>query len=78
MGHGYNTPGKSSPVFDDGKTQLKEYAYVRAIGYEVYNKLISEGYRCYIVHPEVDEITSQSHDLSLRVQRVNANMLKKK
>ena len=51
MGHGFNTPGKSSAVFDDGKTQLKEYAYVRAIGYEVYNKLISEGYRCYIVHP---------------------------
>lgn len=78
MGHGFNTPGKSSAVFDDGKTQLKEYAYVRAIGYEVYNKLISEGYRCYIVHPEVEEITSQSYDLNLRVQRANKKYLEEK
>ncbi len=78
MGHGCNTPGKSSPVFDDGKTQLKEYAYVRAIGYEVYNKLISEGYRCYIVHPEVEEITSQSYDLNLRVQRANKKYLEER
>ena len=77
-GHGCNTPGKSSPVFDDGKTQLKEYAYVRAIGYEVYNKLISEGYRCYITHPEVEEITSQSYDLNLRVQRANKKYLEER
>lgn len=70
-GHGCNTPGKSSPIFDDGITQLKEYAYVRDIAYSVYNKLISQGYRCYITHPEVEELTSQSYDLSLRVQRAN-------
>ena len=77
-GHGINTPGKKSPIFDDGKTQLKEYAYVRAIEYEVYNKLISEGYRCYIDHPEVEEITSQSYDLCLRVQRANAKYAEEK
>lgn len=77
-GHGNNTPGKSSPVFDNAQIRLKEYAYVRAIEYEVYNKLISEGYRCYIVHPEVEEITSQSHDLSLRVQRANAKYAEEK
>ena len=28
MGHGFNTPGKSSPVFDDGKKQLERISNV--------------------------------------------------
>lgn len=70
-GHGSNTPGKKSPLFDNKQTRLYEYAYVRDITAAVYSKLISDGYRCYIVHPEIDEITSTSKDLILRVNRAN-------
>lgn len=70
-GHGSNTPGKQSPLFSDGITRLKEYAYVRQITYGVYNKLISEGYNVYIVHHEIEEIGTTNNDLKLRVNRAN-------
>lgn len=77
-GHGQNTPGKRSPLFDDKITRLYEYSYVRSIVSSVYDKLTSEGYNCYIIHPETDEIVSTNNDLKLRVQRANQKYTEQK
>lgn len=61
-GHAKSTPGKQSP---DG--QLKEYAYTREIVSLLADKLKRNGYKVFIVTPEVDK------DISLkeRCNRIN-------
>lgn len=77
-GHGENTPGKRSPKLDDGR-QLLEWAYAREIVNGIAERLKHEGIPYYLVHPEDEEIKSQSYDLSLRTTRANtkASSLKK-
>lgn len=70
-GHGVNTPGKMSPKLDDGR-QLFEWAYAREIVNGIAEKLKAEGIPYYLVHPEDEEIKSQSNDLILRTNRANA------
>lgn len=69
-GHGKNTPGKRSPKLENGK-QLFEWAYVREIVNGIANKLQEEGIGYHIVHPESNEIDSQSKDLIIRTTRAN-------
>lgn len=66
-GHGNNTPGKRSPIFDDGITQLLEYKYTREITKAVIDELVKDGYMCYLITPEENDIP-----LSRRVARANA------
>ena len=70
-GHGKNTPGKMSPKLEDGR-QLFEWAYAREIVKGIAEKLKAEGIPYYLVHPEDEEIKSQSNDLILRTNRANA------
>ena len=70
-GHGKNTPGKMSPKLDDGR-QLFEWDYAREIVNGIAEKLKAEGIPYYLVHPEDEEIKSQSNDLILRTNRANA------
>ena len=70
-GHGKNTPGKRSPKLENGK-QLFEWSYVREIVEGIAKKLQEEGINYYLVHPEYDEIGSQSNDLIIRTTRANA------
>lgn len=69
-GHGKNTPGKRSPKLENGK-QLFEWAYVREIVDGIAKRLQEEGIGYYIVHPESNEIDSQSKDLIIRTTRAN-------
>lgn len=69
-GHGKNTPGKRSQKLENGK-QLFEWAYVREIVEGIAKKLQEEGIGYYIVHPESNEIDSQSKDLIIRTTRAN-------
>lgn len=61
-GHDKSTPGKQSP---DG--QLKEYAYTREIVSLLADKLKRNGYKVFIVTPEVDKDVS----LKERCNRIN-------
>ena len=61
-GHAKSTPGKQSP---DG--QLKEYAYTREIVSLLADKLKQNGYKVFIVTPEVDKDVS----LKERCNRIN-------
>lgn len=70
-GHGKNTQGKRSPKLENGK-QLFEWSYVREIVDGIAKKLQEEGINYYLVHPEYDEIGSQSNDLIIRTTRANA------
>ena len=70
-GHGKNTTGKRSPKLENGK-QLFEWSYVREIVDGIAKKLQEEGINYYLVHPEYDEIGSQSNDLIIRTTRANA------
>lgn len=65
-GHGEETPGKRSPVMEDGR-QLLEYAYCRTIVNRIAERLVQQGYSCYIVTPEETDVP-----LSRRVARANA------
>ena len=65
-GHGYDTPGKRSPVWPDG-TQLKEYEFNRLIV-----KMIDEGLKklkikTHILVPELNDVP-----LSVRIKRSNS------
>ena len=64
-GHGKETPGKRSPVWDD-IPQIFEWEYTRKLAKEIQNKLIHKGYNCELIVPEDNDIT-----LTERVQRVN-------
>lgn len=53
-GHGKKTPGKRSPVFDDGVTQLLEYEFNRDIVRRIQEELDKKGVKYFITVPEVD------------------------
>lgn len=65
-GHGQNTKGKWSPLLENGQ-RLFEYEFNRDIVKRVKNELEYEGYRCYVVCPEMTDTS-----LSARVNRANA------
>lgn len=64
-GHGYNTPGKCSPVWKDG-SQLFEWEFNRKVVREIKIRLDNLGIESHILVPE-------KHDISLkeRVKRAN-------
>lgn len=64
-GHGYNTPGKRSPIWNDGK-QLFEWEFNRKIVREISIRLNNLGIENMILVPEKEDIS-----LSERVRRVN-------
>lgn len=53
-GHASTTPGKRSPVFDDGKTQFREYEFNRDIVRRIHAKLTAEGIESVIIVPELN------------------------
>ncbi|MCB9276092.1 MAG: N-acetylmuramoyl-L-alanine amidase [Lewinellaceae bacterium] len=67
-GHGKQTPGKRSPIFDDGKTQLFEYEFNRDVVARVKMQLDEKGVSYFITVPEVDI----DDFLQGRVDRANA------
>ena len=67
-GHGKQTAGKRSPVFDDGETQLFEYEFNRDIVARIIEKLEGIGVKYYNVVPEVDI----DNFLEGRVNRANS------
>lgn len=69
-GHGYNTPGKHSPLKEDG-SRFREYSYTRVIVKALSSKLESLGYNVFIVTPEEQDIS-----LKERVQRINKTVSK--
>jgi len=64
-GHGENTPGKRSPVWDDG-SQLFEYEFNRDIVLRIYQQLFELNIPCIILVPELNDIS-----LTERCKRVN-------
>ncbi|HMQ59341.1 MAG TPA: N-acetylmuramoyl-L-alanine amidase [Flavilitoribacter sp.] len=67
-GHGKKTPGKRSPIFDDGTTQLFEYEFNRDIVRRIKEQLDKKGVKYFITVPEVDI----DDFLEGRVNRANA------
>lgn len=67
-GHGEKTPGKRSPIFDDGKSQLLEYEFNRDIVRRIMLELDKHGISYYNVVPETDI----DDFLSGRVDRANS------
>lgn len=65
-GHGQETPGKCSP-----DKRLKEYKYSREIVKLLSEKLKSNGYKVFIVTPELLDIS-----LKERCKRINSEYLK--
>jgi len=53
-GHGKQTPGKRSPLFDDGETRFFEYEFNRDIVARIIKKLEAAGVAYYNVVPEVE------------------------
>ncbi len=53
-GHGRQTPGKRSPLFDDGETRFMEYEFNRDIVARIIKQLDREGISYFITVPEVD------------------------
>lgn len=53
-GHGKKTPGKRSPLFDDGVTRFFEYEFNRDIVKRMQVELDKIGVKYYITVPEVD------------------------
>ncbi|PHN07272.1 N-acetylmuramoyl-L-alanine amidase [Flavilitoribacter nigricans] len=53
-GHGEKTPGKRSPLFEDGKTQLLEYEFNRDIVRRIMIELDKHGIAYHNVVPETD------------------------
>lgn len=53
-GHGKQTPGKRSPLFDDGETRFWEYEFNRDIVARIIKKLEAAGVAYYNVVPEVE------------------------
>lgn len=64
-GHGWNTPGKRSPVWKDG-TQLFEWEFNRQIAKEIKRRLDHLNIPCILIVPEDDDIS-----LGERVRRIN-------
>lgn len=65
-GHGYDTPGKCSPKFPDGR-RIYEYKTNRLIVKKIADLCYNEGIRFYILVPEQNDIS-----LAERCKRVNA------
>ncbi len=53
-GHGKQTPGKRSPLFDDGRTRFLEYEFNRDIVRRIKEALDEKGVKYFITVPEVD------------------------
>ncbi len=53
-GHGKQTPGKRSPLFDDGRTRFFEYEFNRDIVRLIKEALDKKGIKYFITVPEVD------------------------
>ncbi|MFN7117634.1 MAG: N-acetylmuramoyl-L-alanine amidase [Saprospiraceae bacterium] len=66
-GHGKKTPGKRSPLFDDGKTRFMEYEFNRDIVKRIIEQLDEVGVKYFNVVPEVDI----DDFLAGRVERAN-------
>lgn len=64
-GHGNNTAGKRSPLFDDGR-QLFEYKWCREVVDGISRKLQEKGIMHNVLVPEIYDVP-----LSTRVQRAN-------
>lgn len=67
-GHGKLTPGKRSPLFDDGQTRFFEYEFNRDIVARIKKQLDEKGVQYFITVPEVDI----DDFLEGRVNRANA------
>lgn len=65
-GHGEDTPGKRSPVWEDG-SQLLEYDFDRDVANEIQIELDKLGIKNTLLVPECNDIS-----LSERVRRANA------
>lgn len=65
-GHGFDTPGKCSPVWPDG-TQLREWAYTRRVVKAVQERLLEQGVNVRIITPEDQDVP-----LKMRVDRINS------
>lgn len=65
--HGSDTPGKRSPVFDDGKTQLFEGELARDVVDRIIRRLEEIGVAYYRVVPEEEDISLQE-----RARRINS------
>lgn len=66
-GHGENTGGKRSPLFDDGKTRFYEWEFNRDVVKRICKLLDKEGIRYIVLVPETTDIS-----LAERVRRCNA------
>ena len=66
-GHAKSTPGKRSPLFEDGKTRFYEYEFNRDIVRRISEKLEDLGIKYHIITPELE----QDITLSERGNRVN-------
>ena len=64
-GHGFDTPGKRSPIWEDG-SYILEWKYCRAIVKEIAKALKELNIPCHILVPEDNDIP-----LRTRVQRAN-------
>ena len=64
-GHGWNTPGKRSPIWSDG-TQLREWEFNRKLTREIQIRLDNLGIPSMLLVPEKEDIP-----LRERVNRVN-------
>lgn len=64
-GHGYDTPGKRSPVWSDG-SQLFEYEFNRDIVQRISKLLFNEDIKYHILVPELNDIS-----LTERCRRAN-------
>lgn len=53
-GHSRQTPGKRSPLFDDGVTRFYEWEYNRKIARELHKRLCAEGICNVLLVPEDD------------------------
>lgn len=66
-GHAKSTPGKRSPLFDDGKTQFFEYEFNRDIVKRIAKELDALGIKYQVLVPELEKDIK----LSERANRAN-------
>ena len=66
-GHGIDTKGKRSPVWQPDNAQLFEFEFNRDIANRIYRMLKKEKVDCELVTPEINDVS-----LDERVRRVNA------
>lgn len=65
-GHGKETPGKCSPIWQDG-TQLREWEYTRRVVRAIQERLTEQGINARIITPEDQDVP-----LKMRVDRINS------